>query len=132
MHPLDHIRAYANEGTQNGQGPSQKDQPCDQRFGTLSHVIPGQPLRKGGRLKTVITLTANDSINCAYVMNPPEEPTRRGLGEFLGWGSGTLPRASEPDPKLQEDRVPLYVNSPYVSLYLVIFFKILYNKLMIK
>lgn len=77
-------------------------------------------------------LGAKDEINCAYVMNPPEEPTRRGLGEFLGWGSGTLPRASEPDPKLQEDRVPLYVNSPYVSLYLVIFFKILYNKLMIK
>ena len=54
--------------------------------------VPPSDFWRGGRGWSLNqSLVANDVVSHAYEMNPPEKPRRRGLGEFPGWRSGTLP-----------------------------------------
>lgn len=62
------------QGDDSGHGLAQPERPtCDERVGALSQLISVLPLGTGRRLETEFNLVANNSINRAYIMKPPEQ-----------------------------------------------------------
>lgn len=84
MSPLDHISVYIKVMTQDSRRYHHKDQPYDQRFGSLkSHEIRQTCQNLREKLETELNHTANDSISHAHEIKLQQKLSNKAWQSFL-------------------------------------------------